>query len=644
MTDKPPSGATDESKTTDSAASKTTAVFSETGYADDPPDGVRIWVEEALSAAELGGPGLRPWVPTGDFQSSSLVRLPRFPSSIDGAVQRDLALSGVRNEQQSAQLAVTTTGDTLSALSCTVGELVGETDAIPATNVTTRFVGYVPVERAMSEKTWSATLEGVDGGSVSGTRRPDLVGEPLLEQATVDVPPYQTQPIWFTVEIPADVDPGDYSGTVTVDADGHDPAAFDLNVTVQEPVLPPTSAFDFHLDLWLSPDAIAREHDVEAWSGAHWDVLEQYFADLSTRSQVAVTATLVEHPWDHDWLEGTRRTTTASGYRSMVDWEYDGESWSFDFSVFDRYVETARACGIGPRIHAFGLLGFRPPEFLKYEHTGSGERVKERVEVGDDRWTTAWTAFFEAFVPHLREQGWLEDTWLAIDERDEDVLEEVVAFLETVTPNLADKLSIAGSVDADPYADDLSLNTLHVPTIPAKYEKSHIDESEMDGRPDLENITPAAVDERRREGKTTTYYVAGTPSHPNRLAFSPAVESRLLPWVAADNDLDGLLSWSYTSWPENVYQNPTFQYVQGDEYLVYPGVDGPVSSIRWELLREGIEDFELLAAAGNASDEADGRLAEALAVATADLDGREADPTALTRARVLLVQALSGDR
>ena len=229
MSDTSPSGATDESTN-----ARSTAVFSETGYADDPPEGVRIWVEQALVDADLDSDGLSTWVPTGEFASSALARLPRFPSSIDGEDRQDLSLSGVRNEQQSAQLAVTTAGERVTGLSCSVSDLSGEAGEIPAANVTTRFVGYVPVERALSEETWSATLEGVAGDSVSGTRRPDLVGDPLLERHAVDVPPYQTQPIWFTVDIPADVPPGEYIGTVTVDADGRDPTEFDLSVTVQD--------------------------------------------------------------------------------------------------------------------------------------------------------------------------------------------------------------------------------------------------------------------------------------------------------------------------------------------------------------------------------------------------------------------------
>lgn len=239
-----------------------TAVCSAVEYADDPPDWLRVGVEEAIDAAELDGDGLKPWVPSGEFAASALVRLPRFPSSIDGEQVRDLRLSAVRNEQQSAQLAVTTT-EHVSGLACSVGDLSGDDGLIPGENVTTRFVGYVPVQRTLSEMTWSATLEGVAGDAVSGTRRPDVVGDPLLERPAVDVPPYQTQPIWVTVDVPADVETGTYSGQLTVTADDYDDVTFDLDVAVREPTLPETEDFEFHLDAWMSPDGVAREHGAD---------------------------------------------------------------------------------------------------------------------------------------------------------------------------------------------------------------------------------------------------------------------------------------------------------------------------------------------------------------------------------------------
>ena len=36
----------------------------------------------------------------------------------------------------------------------------------------------------------------------------------------------------------------------------------------------------------------------------------------------------------------------------------------------------------------------------------------------------------------------------------------------------------------------------------------------------------------------------------------------------------------------------------GDPFVVYPGADGPVSSIRWEVFAESLQDYALLQSAG----------------------------------------------
>ena len=35
-------------------------------------------------------------------------------------------------------------------------------------------------------------------------------------------------------------------------------------------------------------------------------------------------------------------------------------------------------------------------------------------------------------------------------------------------------------------------------------------------------------------------------------------------------------------------------YPAGDCYMVYPGPDGPISTVRWEIFREGVQDYEYL--------------------------------------------------
>ena len=61
-------------------------------------------------------------------------------------------------------------------------------------------------------------------------------------------------------------------------------------------------------------------------------------------------------------------------------------------------------------------------------------------------------------------------------------------------------------------------------------------------------------------------------------------------WYTAAKNMDGYLRWAYNSWPEDPLHDSRFTaWPAGDTYQVYPG---PMTSIRFEKLIEGIQDFE----------------------------------------------------
>ena len=102
--------------------------------------------------------------------------------------------------------------------------------------------------------------------------------------------------------------------------------------------------------------------------------------------------------------------------------------------------------------------------------------------------------------------------------------------------------------------------------------------------------SPEVAAGRRINGLKTTYYVACGIPKPNNFTFSPPAESSYEGWFAAAMGLDGFLRWAYNSWPEDPVHDSRFStWPAGDTYFVYPGAR---SSIRFEKLREGIQDYE----------------------------------------------------
>ncbi|MFJ7936071.1 glycoside hydrolase domain-containing protein [Sporosarcina sp. NPDC096371] len=504
---------------------------------------------EAVTGVTLSD-GIVSWIPTGSFDMSSFVRVDRtLPNSIP-AQNSDLNLLTVRNGQASAQLAITSEAALqdvqveVSDLQATFGDAV-----IPQAQVNVYYPSFVP-------------NEGTGGG---------VIADPLVKADKIDIPAREVQPVWFNFMIPKDAKPGKYKAKISITANGKESVTHDMTIEVADVTLPNPEDFNFHLNLWMQPDAVAVAHDVEPWSNEHWDLLKPYIKDVASRGQKVINAVLADDPWQIRQSDGSYRSQTYTPYGNLVDWSYDGESWSFDYEHFDKYVELSLQEGMGPYIHAFGMVMFGK-DHLKYTDTRTGETVDEVVQLGGPLWKDAWSSFLPDFEQHLRDKGWFEHTLLAFDERPQATMKIAFDFLDEVAPVFKNKLAVAADSNGlEPYSAEISFN----------YSATGIAAKDI-------------IDKRRADGKITTFYTYYQPHHPNTNTISPLIGSRTLPWISAQHNLDGYLRWTYNSWPADVFNKPSFQYTQGDEYIVYPGENGPISSLRWEQFRNGVEDFELI--------------------------------------------------
>jgi hypothetical protein len=118
---------------------------------------------------------------------------------------------------------------------------------------------------------------------------------------------------------------------------------------------------------------------------------------------------------------------------------------------------------------------------------------------------------------------------------------------------------------------------------------------------------PVPTHAKQALGEEVWWYVCCGPHdpYPNLFIHKDAIDHRILPWMQKQNDVQGMLYWSVNWWdPTWNLTDPwddltsTRQCVDGDGYLFYPGtkvgLNGPVSSIRAECLRDGLEDFDYL--------------------------------------------------
>jgi hypothetical protein len=157
------------------------------------------------------------------------------------------------------------------------------------------------------------------------------------------------------------------------------------------------------------------------------------------------------------------------------------------------------------------------------------------------------------------------------------------------------------------------------------------------GAPDIwcsisNNYKHEPAEQRRRHGEKFWWYVCTGPKAPYCTLFidHPATELRVWLWQTWKRKIDGILVWQTNYWtssaaypdpdnPQNPYEDPMGwvsgystakgnkrPWGNGDGRFIYPPqaaadahpagpvLEGPVESIRWEMLRDGIEDYEYL--------------------------------------------------
>jgi len=95
---------------------------------------------------------------------------------------------------------------------------------------------------------------------------------------------------------------------------------------------------------------------------------------------------------------------------------------------------------------------------------------------------------------------------------------------------------------------------------------------------------------RAEKGYVTTWYVCCSDVFPNVFTFSDPAEGAFIGWYTMAAGFDGFLRWAYNSWVKEPLIDSRFRtWPAGDTYVVYPYGR---SSIRFERLREGIQDAE----------------------------------------------------
>jgi hypothetical protein len=478
-------------------------------------------------------PSERPWL-------SQLTEPKRF-AALQAA--RDVSIFAARGERESFGAVVMGLG--AHALSAKVTDLAGPDGArISASDVRVRWAEAVKL-----------------GG---------YVPDPLLEEQPFQPPRGGIAPIlWVTTYVPRTTIPaGTYRGTLTAESNGRT-ATLPFSLEVFDFSLPETSYLK--TSFWLF------RHPIRNYYGWKSVPREQYRKYLDRCLEARVSPVDAAEFHDQPLFEIVR----DENGELQVDWT---ESDLYLAHCMDRGMT---AFNVGD-LHWFGSF-FR--SFAVRElSTGKTETVT--LAVDSEQYADAVTHFFRLAHEHYTQRGWVSRAYLqGYDEPDLDpkLLAEIRRFYELARKGWPGLRTL---ITAPPQTHSAFNGSVGI------------------WCPLSIHYTEAEADLRRKQGEEVWWYVCSTPSSPwaNFFLDQPGAAHRVLFWQTFARRVDGLLYWGVNHWPafdartsnpapavEAWPRSPWGDHGRnGDGYLLYPGPNGPLTSLRFEDVRDGIEDYDAL--------------------------------------------------
>lgn len=530
-------------------------IYADAGVAVDPPTFTVPELHRADYGERVPGstPSLALWRASSGWHVSRTRPVPAAEADV-------LALSLAANETEAVQL-VLTPSETLSNVTVSVD--------LPSFEANVRRVAYVQVD-------WP----------VDHTTVPGWFPDPLPPQtAPLTLAANENQPFWITVKAPKGTAKGVYRGRVTVRGTGK--TAFVREVPLVVEVfgfaLPDRmtcrSLFGFY------PQMVDRYHGLVNREDRLrvYDLYMRAFADYHLSPSAG--ATYGRRAWHPRW----------DGDTPVFDWTEWDEGVARGFEQY-HFTALSLSGGLG--------LGGCDAQHRRVPEIGG---VKE----GDPRYEVRLAKLLKGVQDHLEAKGWLDRVYIYCfdepQEKDNAFVMAAFAKLAKYAPKLRRFLT-------SPCRRDL----LGGPQVWCPIA------------PDLESPLARA---RQELGEEFWLYVCMAPCAPYATEFidHPAIDLRAWLWQSWAARVAGVLIWSSNWWTAaSIYPDPAFPqnpYVDaqawnpwggpwgnGDGRIFYPPecvfedprsrrtrlkpgphLEAPVGSIRGEMLRDGIEDYEYFA-------------------------------------------------
>lgn len=483
-----------------------------------------------------------------------------------------------------------------------------------------------PLEGSAGRRISSVEVQRV-GYVVVGSHTPDCPPEELvgvapgwypdpLEDFPFDLEGRRTTPIWVTIHIPAQAATGVYAGAILVRSRGSLVARVPFRLKVVSASVPEERSLK--VTNWFSlDDKTSRQfYGVAAFSQEWWTLVRNVARVLAAHRQNVILTPLL----------------------TLIHPRVDGGNLEYDFTDFDRWIETFKQAGAVGYIEGGHLLdrsgSYDAPLQVPTVEIVEGKPQRVALPPDDPRVETFLRGFLAALDAHLKEKGWHSFYFQhVLDEAHGNEVPYYGRFASLVHREMPG-IPTLDAVDAAQMPEVLQTNCdVWVPQL---------------GR--FDDQMPL-LDQRIQSGRAVWFYTCLYPQkrYLNRLMDFPLIKVRLLQWLDFRYGFTGFLHWGGNYWTpkplldtQPVIDSNTELLPPGDAFIVYPDREHLTvrGSIRFEAMRSGIEDYEMLRALQAGNPEAAGQI---VASAVSSFTEYVRDPARFRKIEGKLLEALSRD-
>jgi hypothetical protein len=457
------------------------------------------------------------------------------------AAQDTLYVFGIRNEIVSGQCIIFS-GDSMNGVTAEISDLTDQKTGLnlPAAIVEWNFVGSVPLSENTSNQPASALSR----------QAPSMYPEFLMAEDQISIGKGKYQSLWLTIRIPKNAEAGTYTGSVKVKS-----LQGESTLPISLRVYPLTLPDERHLKIveWFSTAEFARFHGIEEKYSEAWFSMLGKYAD-----------NLVEH----------RQNTFRVNMNSIDIRRTKSGRLEFDFSLFDQIAQVFWNTGKMDYLETgflttFGEGEWFSTEILLRDLPVTDMETEEKIEMAGEE---VLPKLLPAFESHLRQKGWLEKTMFHV--KDEPSLHNALAWMEmsAYMHKHAPGLRRIDAIETTLLLDDIEIAVPKLDALASWYD---------------------TYSDWQQKGNELWFYTVGIYQGsclPNKTIDMPLMDNRIMHWLNYKYDAIGYLHWGWNQWNEDPYQDVGMHF--GDAWHVYPVKDGVLNSLRWEQMRNGIQDYE----------------------------------------------------